>query len=140
MGVDVDQFSVKAVADTHRGLQRFDVDIGGAEAECLGECLLDEPDDGCVVGLHARLGVAGGNPEAIIGRIGSLFLDVVKLEEMVVDVAVGCAGEVELPPDDVRQAVEGFEVERVCHGNGQIHPIVGDGDRAVSAGDVLGNR
>ncbi len=56
-----------------------------------------------------------------------------------VDVCLGGACEVEFTTDDVREAVEGFEVERVGDGDGEVEAVIGNGDGAVAASDVFGD-
>ena len=103
MGIDVYEFAVEAIAHAHGCLEGLDMDVGGAEAEGLGEQLDDEAYDGCVAAFRACLGVAGGDlhPVRLGGRRAVLRL--IKLSKVIPNVLMGGADEVQLTANHMGQ-------------------------------------
>ena len=137
MGINVDELPIKAVADTDRSLERLDMDIGSAEPEGLGKGLLDKADNRRVVRFRSSFGIAGGDMEGIVLGLGFLIFHIVELHQVVVDAALCGACEIQLTTDDVWKAIERFEIEWIGDGDSEIDAIIGDGDCAVAAGDIL---
>jgi hypothetical protein len=107
VGIHLDEFAIEAVADAHRGLQRLDVDVRSPQAEGFRQGLHHQADDRRVIAGITGFPIASGDGEAIQGSAGRRHCGLIKLAQVVVDVLLGGAHEIQLTADDVRQGVEG---------------------------------
>ena len=113
MAVGVDQLAIQTVADAHRSLERFDVNVRCLHAHRLGERVHHQADDGCVVAITATtLTFVGGDHDAVFLALNGTF-NGVELREVILNVANRGTGKRHLTTGDHGQTVEGLEVEWV---------------------------
>ena len=103
MGVHLVQLAVDAVADPHGRLQRFDVNVRGADADGFRERLQHQTDDRGIVAVVTGLAVTRGDHETALTR-GPDRRATIELPQVLLNVVAGGANEIQLTADDCGRA------------------------------------
>ena len=137
----LDQVTVDAEADAQPLVERLDVDVGRAVAQRLADDAADQLDDRRLI-VEAHLGGGGGNLALVVADLEGL--------DQALDVVVGAVGAVDEGADRRRvgngpahrPARCGLDCRAACRArvggdDDELAVLLGDGDHAVGADDLL---